>query len=213
LGVGFERCGDKGEKSAPKLIPSSTYHKKEATIKSTKTHYPSNPNPSFNPKREVRKETSKPRQEAFVCMFCGRAGHLDGFCFWSKKIEKMCFKYARNSYREEFFDFLPHYYSHASPHTSSPALPYFSNGPNHHSYGFGSRENNFAPRHFGYGPHPHRGDRFLRRSGFPTRGSHTHFDPRCLDGPRFPCRGSHPTRPNGEVQRTVKTSSGRMVKC
>jgi hypothetical protein len=29
----------------------------------------------------------------------------------------------------------------------------------------------------------------------------------------FPRRGSHPTRPSGEVQRTVKTSSGRMVKC
>jgi hypothetical protein len=26
LGVGFERCVDKGEKSAPKFFPSSTYH-------------------------------------------------------------------------------------------------------------------------------------------------------------------------------------------
>jgi hypothetical protein len=50
LGVGFERCDDKDEKSAPKFIPSSTYHKEEATIKSTKTHYPSNPKPSFNPR-------------------------------------------------------------------------------------------------------------------------------------------------------------------
>jgi hypothetical protein len=41
LGVGFEMCEDKGEKSAPKFIPSSTYHKEEATIKSTKVHYPS----------------------------------------------------------------------------------------------------------------------------------------------------------------------------
>jgi hypothetical protein len=53
LSVGFERCEDKGEKSAPKFIPSSTYHKEEAIIKSTKAHYPSNPKPSFNPKREV----------------------------------------------------------------------------------------------------------------------------------------------------------------
>jgi hypothetical protein len=75
LGVEFERCEDKGEKSAPMFIPSSTYHKEEATIKSTKTHYPS------NPKREARKETPKPREEAFVCMFCSRAGHLDKFCF------------------------------------------------------------------------------------------------------------------------------------
>jgi hypothetical protein len=76
LGVEFERCEDKGEKSAPKFIPSSTYHKEEATIKSTKAHYPS------NPKREARKETPKPREEAFICMFYGRAGHLDRFCFW-----------------------------------------------------------------------------------------------------------------------------------
>jgi hypothetical protein len=59
LGVGFERCEDKGEKSAPKFIPISTYHQEEQTIKSTKAHYPSNPKPSFNPKREVRKETPK----------------------------------------------------------------------------------------------------------------------------------------------------------
>jgi hypothetical protein len=55
LGVGFERCEDKGEKSAHKFVPSSNYHKEEETLKSTKTHNPSNPKPSFNPKREVRK--------------------------------------------------------------------------------------------------------------------------------------------------------------
>jgi hypothetical protein len=88
LGVGFERCEDKGEKSVPKFIPRSTYHKEEAIIKSTKAHYPSNAKPSFNPKREVRKETPKPREEAFVCMFCGHAGHLDEFCFWRKRIER-----------------------------------------------------------------------------------------------------------------------------
>jgi hypothetical protein len=81
LGVGFERCEDKGEKSAPKFISSSTYHKEEAIIKSTKAHYPSNPKPSFNLKREARKETPMSREEAFVCMFCGRAGHLNEFCF------------------------------------------------------------------------------------------------------------------------------------
>jgi hypothetical protein len=81
LGIGFERCEDKGEKNAPKFIPSSTYHQEEKTIKSTKVHYPSNPKPSFNPKKEVRKETPKPREEAFVCIFCGCAGHLNEFCF------------------------------------------------------------------------------------------------------------------------------------
>jgi hypothetical protein len=59
LGVGFERCEDKGEKSAPKFIPSSTYHKEEVKIKSTKAHYPSNPKSSFNTKREVKKPQAK----------------------------------------------------------------------------------------------------------------------------------------------------------
>jgi predicted nuclease with TOPRIM domain len=81
LGVAFERYDDKGEKSALKFISSSIYHKEEAIIKSIKTHYPSNSKPSFNPKRKVRKETPKLREEAFGCMFCGIAGHLDEFCF------------------------------------------------------------------------------------------------------------------------------------
>jgi hypothetical protein len=146
-----------------------------------------------------------------VCMFCGRAGHLDEFCFCRKRIEKRCFEYARNSYHDEFLDFPPHSFSRASPHTSFRALPHFSHGPNHRSYEFGSRENSFVPRQFGYGPHPHRGDRFPHRPCFPTGG--THLEPRHLDGPCFPRRGSCPTGPNGEVQRTVKTSLGRMVKC
>jgi hypothetical protein len=70
-----------------------------------------------------------------------------------------------------------------------------------------------VPRRFGYGPRPYRGDHFPRRPSFPTGGSHTHFELRHLDGPHFPCRGSCPTRPNSEVQRTVKTSLGHMVKC
>jgi hypothetical protein len=51
LGVAFERCEKKGEKSAPKFVPISNYHKEEETVKPTKTHYPSNTEPSFNPKR------------------------------------------------------------------------------------------------------------------------------------------------------------------
>jgi hypothetical protein len=80
LGIGFERCEDKSKKSAPKFIPSSTYLKEEEIIKSTKAHYPSNPKPSFNPRTDMKKETPKPREDAFVCMFCGCAGHLDEFC-------------------------------------------------------------------------------------------------------------------------------------
>jgi hypothetical protein len=145
LGVGFERCEDKGEKSARKFIPSSIYHKEEATIKPTKSHYPSNPKPSFNPKREVSKETPKPREEAFICMFCGHVGHLDEFCFRRKRIERRRIEYARDSYCNEFIYFPPHSYSHvpsrfysrASPRTTAHAFPQFSYGPNHHSYDFG----------------------------------------------------------------------------
>jgi hypothetical protein len=215
LGVGFERCEDKGEKSARKFIPSSTYYKEEAKIKPTKAHYPS------NPKREARKETLKPREETFVCILCGLAGHLDEFCFQRKGIERKCVEYARDSYRDEFIDFPPRSYSHVPPRPysralsriSSCALPQFSYGSNYRSYGFGSRENRFEPRRFSYGPRPRRGDRFPRRPGFPARGSFTHFEPRHLDDRPFPRRGSCPTRSSGEVQRTVKTSSSRMVKC
>jgi hypothetical protein len=138
LSIGFERCEDKGEKSVHKFIPSSTYHKEEATIKSTKAHYPSNPKLSFNPKREVRKETPKPREEAFVCIFCGRVGHLDEFCFQCKRIERRRLDYARNSYHDEFSYFLSCSFSRALPHTSSRALSCLSHGPNHRSYDFGS---------------------------------------------------------------------------
>jgi hypothetical protein len=152
-------------------------------------------------------------------MFCGRAGHLDEFCFRWKRIERRRVEYARDSYHDEFIDFLPRSYSHVPPRfysrasprtfsraltcTSSGALPQFAHGPNHRSYGFGPRENRFEPRRFGYGPRPHRGDRFPRRPGFPTRGSFPHFKPRHLDGPRFPRHVSCPTQPSGEVQRTV----------
>jgi hypothetical protein len=174
------------QKGAPKFIPSSKYHKEEEALKPTKTHYPSNPKPSFNPKREVKRESPKPRDEAFVCMFCTRAGHLDKFCFQCKRFDRRRFEYARISYRDEFFDFPPHSYSRASPRTSSCAFPQSYYGPNHHSYGFSSRENHFEPRRFGYGLRPHRGDHFPRRPGFPVGGFHTHFEPRHLDGLRFP---------------------------
>jgi hypothetical protein len=97
--------------------------------------------------------------------------------------------------------------------TSSCALPQFAHGPNHRSYGFGSRENQFVPRRFGYGPRFHRGDSFPHSPGFTAGVSRTHPEPRHMGRPHFPRRGSHPTRTNGKVQRTVKTSSGRMIMC
>jgi hypothetical protein len=118
LGVGFERCEDKDEKSAPKFVPSSNYHKEEETLKLTKTHYPFNPKPSFNPKRGVRKNTPKPSEEVYICMFCGHAGHLDEFCFHHKRMEKRRVDYARNSYHDESLDFLPQFSYHALSHFS-----------------------------------------------------------------------------------------------
>jgi hypothetical protein len=69
LGVRFERCEKKGEKSSPTFVPSSSYHKEEEALKPTKAHYSSNPKPSFNPKREARKEPPKPREEALFACF------------------------------------------------------------------------------------------------------------------------------------------------
>jgi hypothetical protein len=153
----------------------------------------------------VSKETPKLREEDFIYMFYCCAGHLDKFYFRRKRIEKRHFDYASNSYGNVFIDFLPCSYSRA------PSC--FFHGPNHRSYGLGSRENNFVPRCFGYDPRSYRGDCFPRRHDFPTRGSYTHFEPRHLEGPHFPHRGSRPTGSNGEVRKTMKTSAGRMVKC
>jgi hypothetical protein len=62
--------------------------------------------------REVRKETPKPREVVFICIFCDRADHLNEFYFRRKRIEKRHFDYARNSYRDELIDFPPRSYSH-----------------------------------------------------------------------------------------------------
>jgi hypothetical protein len=71
-----------------------------------------------------------------------------------------------------------------------------------------------VPTCFGYDPcPPHRGDRFPRRHGFAAGESYTHFETKHLDNPRFPYPGSCPTISKGEVQKSVKTCSGRMVKC
>jgi hypothetical protein len=223
LGLGYERCEPKGEIST-KFVPSSTYKDEEETLKAKPIPYPLNPKPSFNPKKVQRQTTnsSMPNLDGvYTCMFCGRASNLDKFCFRHKRIKKRRFEYGRNSYHDEFLDLPPHFYSRvpprsysrASPRAFSHALSHFSHGPNHHLYGFGSRENHFEPRCFGYGPRPHRDDCFLCRPDFFAGGSYTHFQPRHLDGPCFPYRSSRPTQPSDKVQRIVKTSSSRMVKC
>jgi hypothetical protein len=140
LGLGYERCENKGEVST-KFVSSSTYKDEEQTLKAKQISYPPNPKPSFNPKRAQKQTTNScmPNLDGFyICMFCGHAGHLDEFYFRCKRIEKRRFDYARNSYRDEFIDFPSRFYSHASLHTSSCALTQFAHEPNHCSYGFGS---------------------------------------------------------------------------
>jgi hypothetical protein len=69
-----------------------------------------------------------------------------------------------------------------------------------------------VPRCFGYGPRPHSDDRFPCMPGFSTGWCYTHFESRNLGSPHFSGHGSRPTHLSGEVQRTVNTFSGRMVK-
>jgi hypothetical protein len=79
------------------FVPNSSYHKEKEALKPIKAHYPSNLKTYFNPKRGVKRESLKPRDVAFVCMFCDRADHLDEFCFRRKRIERRRVEYARNS--------------------------------------------------------------------------------------------------------------------
>jgi hypothetical protein len=140
-----------------------------------------------------------------IACFVAVRGHLDEFYFWRKRIEKRSVKYARNSYHDESIDFLPHFSSHAPSR--------FSHGRNHRSYGFGSRESGLVHGRFGVDPHSHHGGRSPRRHSFPAGDVYSHFELSRLDGSRFPHYGSCLTRSNGEVQKIVKTSSSRMVKC
>jgi hypothetical protein len=144
LGVGFERCEKKGEKSASMFVPSFSCLKEQEALKPTKVHYPSNPNPSFNPKRE-KERNPQAKRGSFYLHVLWPCWSLRRFFFRWKRIERRHVEYARDSYRDEFIDFLPHSYSHVPPRfysralsrTFSRALPQFAHGPNHRSYGFG----------------------------------------------------------------------------
>jgi hypothetical protein len=70
-----------------------------------------------------------------------------------------------------------------------------------------------VPGRFGVDPRSHHGVHPPHRHGFPARGVYSHFELSHFDGPGFPRHGSCPTRSNGEVHRTVKTSSSCMVNC
>jgi hypothetical protein len=70
LGVGFERCEKKDEKSASKFVPSSSYHKEEEPLKPTKAHYLSNPiknHHSSQREKQGKKPLSRERELLFAC--------------------------------------------------------------------------------------------------------------------------------------------------
>jgi hypothetical protein len=113
--------------------------------------------------------------------------------------------YARNSYHDEFIDFLPHISSRAPSH--------FSHRPDHCSFCFGLRKSGLVTGPFGVDSRSHHGVRLPRRHDFPARSFYSHLELSRFDSPRFPHHGSRPTHSNGEVQRIVNTSSGRMVRC
>ena len=137
-------------------------------------------------------------------MFCGRAGHLDEFCFRRKRFERRQREYLRNAHHKDL-DFLPRFASHATPRPNHRSYGYGpkENGhapprPNHRSYGYGPRENSFVSQRFGSDPRSlHRDDRYPRRHRYSSDGFYPRSESRRLD----------------EVQTTVLTSLGRMVRC
>jgi hypothetical protein len=66
LDVGFERYEDKGEKSALKFIPSSTYHKEKQQSSSLTTH-PTQSHPSTQIEKQGKNPLSRERKLLFTC--------------------------------------------------------------------------------------------------------------------------------------------------
>jgi hypothetical protein len=64
LGLGYERCEDKGEIST-KFVPSSTYNDEEETLKAKQIPYPPNPKPSFNLKERCEERIPQAERESF----------------------------------------------------------------------------------------------------------------------------------------------------
>jgi hypothetical protein len=68
LGVAFERCEDKGEKSAPKFIPSSTHHNEKQQSNPPKlTTHPTQSHPSTQREKQGKKPPSRERKLSFAC--------------------------------------------------------------------------------------------------------------------------------------------------
>jgi hypothetical protein len=98
LGVGFERCEKKGEKSAPKFVPSSNYHKEEEAPKPT-TH-PIQRHPLTQ--REKWEKNPLSRERKLLCA-----------CFVAVPITWMSFASITRELRRGAFSII-------TPHVSKP---------------------------------------------------------------------------------------------
>jgi hypothetical protein len=65
LGVGFERCEDKGEKSAPKFVPSSNYHKDEEHNQIHQNTLPIQSKAILQPQERSKKRTPQAKRGSF----------------------------------------------------------------------------------------------------------------------------------------------------
>jgi hypothetical protein len=113
LGVSFERCENKGEKCAPKFVPSSSFHKEEEALKPTKTHHPSNLKPSFNPKRGVKKY-SKVRKFTFAYFMVVWVTWMS-FTFCAREWRRCVWTMLETHIMTSLY-FLPHFSSCAPSH-------------------------------------------------------------------------------------------------
>jgi hypothetical protein len=200
LDAGFERCEDKGENSAPKFVYSSNYHKEEEPLKPTKTHYLSNPKPSFNPKRGVKKNTPNPSEEVYIWMFCGRAGHLENFAFGVRERRRGVWTMLETHTMMSLLIFCLTF-------LLLLRLIFLVDLTIAHMVLVHERVVLCLDALVSTCT--------LIMVFIPCVGTliYSHFELSRFDSPHFPRRGSHLTHSNGEVQRIVKTSSGRMVKC
>jgi hypothetical protein len=213
LGVGFESCEDKGEKRAPKFVPTSNYHKEEEIIKSTKTHYPSSPKTSFNLKREVRKETLSLKRKLLFTCFVAMLVTWMSFASVARELRRGTLTMLETHIvmSSLIFCLVFTLVLHLTLLLVLCLISLMDLTITHMALVYERTTlclDALVTAHVFIVVIV-----FCVGLIFTAGGSHTHFEHRRLDGPHFPRRGSCPTGSNGEVQRTVKTSSSRMVKC
>jgi hypothetical protein len=126
LGVGFERCVDKGEKCAPKFIPAlpSTKRKQKSNPPKLTTH-PTQSHPSTQREKQGKKLLSRERKFLFACFMAVLVTWLS-FTSSVRDLRGGALSMLETQIVMSFFDFPPRSYSRASPHTSSCTFSQFS---------------------------------------------------------------------------------------